>query len=383
MAKRSRGSSISEFEQPKSAGPKGSKKKMVVGDSDAMEIESEAKGETARKKVKKLKALELTSIGKLEDFQERSHWTSDLFMNSLEEPARSKTTERDLLVVTVYLPAGRSGKVGPGGRYNLTSREGISLFLTEECGIRNFGIMTMTMGIPTGARYMLDVTHTETSALHGLPKSIQRLAKDVGWDVTRLGDPQRTIKMAAKLPPWESVTLLVAALAREKWVELLENANRVRLCGGMVITEHVTFTVTPKLGVKLDRTTFGGDKEDGAAMTSNDLLTNAKWNVKVIAGGHTVLVTRMAGCLYCGCQDHMITECIKAISMAAERTPNFCFRRSDAGEDGKGKAKAARSPSPEPKKATAPGAAKAKGHKRKALKKVEKEGKPAASGSKD
>ena len=54
------------------------------------------------------------------------------------------------------------------------------LFLTEESEIRNFGTMVMTMGISTGARYMLDITDTESSALFDVPKSIQKLAKDVG-----------------------------------------------------------------------------------------------------------------------------------------------------------------------------------------------------------
>jgi hypothetical protein len=34
--------------------------------------------------------------------------------------------------------------------------------------------------------------------------------------VTKLGDPQKSIKVAARPPPWESIKILVMALVKER-----------------------------------------------------------------------------------------------------------------------------------------------------------------------
>lgn len=51
--------------------------------------------------------------------------------------------------------------------------------------------MTMMMGIPAGAHYLIDVTDTESAALFGLPKEVQKLTKDVGWESDKTGGPSK------------------------------------------------------------------------------------------------------------------------------------------------------------------------------------------------
>jgi hypothetical protein len=329
-------SSISKKSEHRHKDPRGKKRGASDDSEEGNRMEEEEVVVVPQKKTKKSKASESTSIGRLTEFREKSHWTNDIVVNSFKEPARGKATTRDLLVVSIYLPNNKSGKVGPGGRYNLVTREGICLFLTEEYRLRRFGIVTMTTGMTSGAKFLLDVTETEDSAVNDLPREVMKLAKEVGWEITRLGDPRKSIKMVAKLPPWESVQTLAEALEKEDWVEKLEDAKRVRLCGGMVTTEHVTFQVTPAYGAKLPVATLTGSKEEEGPPMSEDLLTSAKWGLKVAFMGYNVLFTRMSGCSYCGQDDHLVGSCILAVNMAAEDTSNHCFRKPDL--KGKGRA---------------------------------------------
>ena len=146
--------------------------------------------------------METSTIGRLLEFRGRSHWTDDLFINQLQEPARGTATTRDLLVVTVYLLNAKSGKVGPDGRYNMANREDVCQFLTDEFGVRKFGIATMISGTSHGAKYLLDLTEEQDSTIADLPIEAIKLAKGGG---TRVDDPRQSIVTTANLPSWKDV----------------------------------------------------------------------------------------------------------------------------------------------------------------------------------
>ena len=70
----------------------------------------------------KIKPLQTLLVARLGEFRIKNLWTSDMVMNKLCEPKRSKATTRNLLVVTVYMPSVKAGRVGPEGLYNMRGK---------------------------------------------------------------------------------------------------------------------------------------------------------------------------------------------------------------------------------------------------------------------
>jgi len=46
--------------------------------------------------------VEKEGVGRLAEFEEKGHWTTDTVISTLSEPARGVATTRDLLVVQLF-----------------------------------------------------------------------------------------------------------------------------------------------------------------------------------------------------------------------------------------------------------------------------------------
>jgi len=175
-------------------------------------------------------------------------------------------------VVAVYLLNAKSGKVGPDGRYNMANGEDVCQFLTDEFGVRKFGIATMISGTSHGAKYLLDLTEEQDSTIADLPAEAIKLAKGVGLELTKLGDPRQSIVMTANLPSWEDVGILASALGSLKWVRKVGDVKRVKMGEGKITTNHVNFVVTPREGQKVDDAFFPGVTFERGYPITEDLL---------------------------------------------------------------------------------------------------------------
>jgi hypothetical protein len=154
------------------------------------------KGASAIKRAKNLMVLETDTVGRLEEFDEKSHWTSDMVMHQLQEPARGLTTRRDLLIVAFYAHTDKVVKVGQDKQYSLTAVEGASRFLADHFDLRRIGIQSLITTTSHGAKYLVDVTDVPNAVVRTLPTELIKLAKGTGMEVSKLGDPMNTINMS-------------------------------------------------------------------------------------------------------------------------------------------------------------------------------------------
>jgi len=268
--------------------------------------------------------LEMDTVGRLEEFDEKPHWSSDMVMHQLQEPARGLTTRRDLLIVAFYAHTDKVVKIGQDKQYNLTAMEGASRFLADHFNLRRVGIQSLITTTSHGAKFLVDVTEESNAAVWMLPTELMKLTKGVGMEVSKLGDPMNTINMSVAYPSWADVTELERAVKRVTWVKKVEHVKRVKLCEGSVTTNHVVFKVTPLMDKPVGEMSINGKAEE--QRVASDLFEMAKWTWKLSFGGYNLRVTRANSCAFCGYDDHLTNNCHASLRLLSDNTPLFSSR---------------------------------------------------------
>lgn len=266
------------------------------------------------------KAAEKEGVGRLAEFEEKGHWTTDTVISTLGEPARGVATTRDLLLVQLFTSTARGGKIGT---IELTTLEGMGRYLITEFSLQNLTIMTMACSSTHGAKYLLDVTDVKPEVLKGLPYQVTKLGHGVGLEVTRLGDPRQGILMTASYPPWAALPELKAALLALPWVKNVERLKRSRICEGKVETNRVTFWITQKPGVEVKNVTMAGGGVTTPTTMVADLFTSPRWTITLSFGGYKVHVNRAPSCSYCGYDSHLQADCNALLKMTSDSTVTY------------------------------------------------------------